>query len=266
MDRVNRVVRACAGLVIMVLWTALAGPALSQETPPERNAVDPGALALLREAAQRVASADRMHIQLRTRYDVVQADGQKIEVESLDEVSVRRPNRVQATFRRDDGDVRSVYYDGEQMTVFHEAENVYGQFATPDTLDATLDYIELEIGAALPLGDLLYSDLSHLGQAALSGEIVGPSRVGSHDCDHLAFRGEVMDWQIWIERGDARWIRKIVITYKDEPSSPQFAAQFDAWNFDREAPDALFAFNAPDGAEQIPVFARPERGRRQGVR
>jgi hypothetical protein len=251
---------------LAVLATILALPVLAEDTELEAPAVDPDALAILRRATGRIASSERFHVKMRTLYDVVQDSGQKLQFGTWDEATIRRPNRAAATFRRDDGHLRRVFYDGSLFTLYDADENVYGQFPVPDTLDETLDFLELELGAPLTVGELFYSDLSHLGTAALEGEVVGVSRVGDHDCDHLAFRGETVDWQVWIERDQKPLIRKMVVTYKELPGSPQFGVFFLTWNFEADAPDDLFQFAVPDGAEQIPVLARPLEGRIQGVR
>jgi hypothetical protein len=134
---------------------------------------------------------------------------------------------------------------------------VYTQFPVPATLDETLDFLELEVGAAIPLADLFYSDLSSLGSAADEASVVGTSRVAEWRCDHLAFRGDALDYQIWVEQGDAPRLRKLVITYREEPGTPQFAAVFTSWELGIDAPDALFEFSPPEGAERIPTLARP---------
>ena len=72
--------------------------------------------------------------------------------------------------------------------------------------------------------------------------------------DHYAFREAEVDWQIWIAQGDSPVPRKIVITDRTDPSSPQYTATL-SWNF-RPAFDAqTFAFQAPAGALPIRLTA-----------
>jgi hypothetical protein len=47
--------------------------------------------------------------------------------------------------------------------------------------------------------------------------------------------------------------RKFVITYKDEPDSPQFTAVFTNWDFATPLPDFLFTFEPPPGAVKVKV-------------
>jgi hypothetical protein len=251
-----------AGLVAL---SCLALPAAAAETESAAPAVEPEALSILQRAAQHLAGASHVRLRMRTLYDVVQDSGQKLQFGTWDEVTIRRPDRAAATFRRDDGRVRRLWYDGSKLTLYDTTENVYGQLPVPETLDEMLDFVEIEVGAPLPLADLFYSDLSHLAEAALEGSYVGPSLVEEHECDHLAFRGEVVDWQMWVDR-ETPVFRKVVITYKELPGTPQFGALFTEWDFSPQVSDADFAFKRPDGAELISTLARPGSPRIQGPR
>ena len=83
---------------------------------------------------------------------------------------------------------------------------------------------------------------------------VGPALIDGTPTDHYAFREAEVDWQIWIAQGDAPVPRKIVITDRTDPSSPQYTATL-SWNF-RPAFDAqTFAFQAPAGALPIRLTA-----------
>ncbi|MBW2243079.1 MAG: DUF2092 domain-containing protein [Deltaproteobacteria bacterium] len=238
-------------LLAAVSWAQVAF------TEEELPAVDPAAVAIVREAFEPILAARGIEVRFRTLYDAVQEEGYKLQFSSHDKLRIRRPDRAWLSTARDDGLNREVRYDGTTVSVYDRDENVFGQFAVPDTLDATFDYLELEIGTPLPVADLFYNDLSHLSGAALAGEVVGTSRVGEWACDHVSFRGEVVDWQMWVEQGGERRLRKFVITYHEAPGVPQFSAIFDHWDLTRELPDEIFAFEPPEGAERIPVLARP---------
>jgi hypothetical protein len=72
-------------------------------------------------------------------------------------------------------------------------------------------------------------------------------------CEHLAFSLGTVDWQIWIEQGARPVPRKIVITYKDEEGTPEYAAILSNWDFQTALPDALFQFEPPAGTTKISV-------------
>lgn len=266
-DRDGPVVRrgSCTArrLLLLLVWI-LAGPGLAAaDAASEGSASEPAspALALARAAAAHLESLAAFQFDATTVFDVVGESGQKLQFSDRRVLTIRRPDRAHAAYTDHKGGAHSLYYDGETLTRYDRSANAYGVLDVPDTLDATLDYLEIELGAPVPLGDLLYSDVSHLGTAARAAEVVGVSYVAGVYCDHLAFRSEALDWQVWIERGEAPWLRKLVITYKDAPGQPQFAAYFTRWEAAPEVGDDLFEFRPPDGSERIRTIALPARGR-----
>jgi hypothetical protein len=194
-------------------------------------------------------------------YDVVQASGSKIQVSAQRRALVRRPDRVYVETEFDDGLVQRVWYDGTRILRYTPSANAYTAIPAPATIDATLDYLELELGVALPLADLLYSDLSHLEGLAQESTYIGQSNVAGVPCDHLAFIGETVDWQLWVQRQGDPLIRRVVIDYKSAAREPQFTAQVHAWRRSPELPDSTFTFQPPADAERIRTIAVRARGR-----
>jgi hypothetical protein len=90
-------------------------------------------------------------------------------------------------------------------------------------------------------------------QKATSGADLGSVAVLGVSCEHLVFTQDRIDWQIWIENGARPVPRKFVITYKDEPDSPQYTAIFSNWDFATKLPDFVFKFEPPAGATKIKV-------------
>lgn len=215
--------------------------------------IDSVATEIAREAVEFLASQARFYVRARTLQDIEQESGQFLEFTGTRDVTIQRPNKLFGVGTYDDGQVRRVWYDGETFTRYDERENVYGQIPVPGDLDATLDYLETVLEMPLPMADLFYNDLSHLNVEILSATYVGVSRVEDVECDHLAFRNDALDWQMWIQRGDTPWVRKFVINYRDLPGTPKFAAVFYEWNPAPATSADLFEFTPPEGAVQIEV-------------
>ena len=85
----------------------------------------------------------------------------------------------------------------------------------------------------------------------VTGEYVGEHHVGATKCHHLAFRQDVIDWQIWIDTGAIPLPRKLVITYKTEPLAPQFTSVYSKWVFPTTFADETFQFVPPANAKRI---------------
>jgi hypothetical protein len=255
--------RTARRLFVLLVWILAAPGLAAQDAASEGSASEPTspALARAREAAAHLESLPAFQFDATIVFDVVRESGQKLQFSDRRVLTIRRPDRAHAAYTDDKGGVHYLYYDGDTLTRYDRSANAYGALDVPDTLDETLDYLEFDLGAPVPLGDLLYSDVSHLGTAARAAEVVGVSYVAGVYCDHLAFRNDALDWQVWIERGEAPWLRKLVITYKDAPGQPQFAAYFTRWDAAPAAGDDRFEFRPPDHAERISTIALPARGR-----
>jgi hypothetical protein len=83
------------------------------------------------------------------------------------------------------------------------------------------------------------------------GFYVGLHSVHGVECHHLAFVGEDVDFQVWIENSKTPLPRKVIITSKLVAGAPQFTALLSDWNVSAQLPDSLFSFVEPEGAEKI---------------
>ena len=227
---------------------------VQQTEVEEIPVVDEEALAILKKATDYLTGLKQLHLKAYKEQDVVQDSGHKLQFSTSFEVFLKRPDRLVAFLRDDDGNQRRLWYDGKTVTMYDESEKVYGQIAVAETIDRMLDYLEIVIRYPLPLADLFYNDLSSLSGRARSGMYLGLSFVENVACDHLAFRGESVDWQFWVDRGKKPLIRKIVITYKELPGEPQLSARLSEWDVKPTLADALFQFSKPEGARQIEVI------------
>lgn len=261
------VVLACMVPTLMAESDTATATGQSKQVTEDRSTdVDEEALKILRKATDYLTSLERFRLKAATVMDVVQESGQKLQFGSTVEVTVKRPNLLFASRILDDGDVRRFWYDGTTATMYDEKEKAYGRIPVPDTIDEMLDYLEEVIKNPRPLADLLYSDLSHLADLPVSGAYVGESYLEGMACDHLAFRGESVDWQLWIDRGEQPLIHKVVITYKELPGRPQFIAHLEQWDIQPETIDSLFQFSPPEGAQRIRVVVlQPEEEKEGGA-
>ena len=77
-------------------------------------------------------------------------------------------------------------------------------------------------------------------------------------CDHIAFRNDAVDWQIWIAQGDTPLPRKLVITSKLLPESPQFTVSISKWESEPDVSEADFIFEPPEGSTRIDFMTATE--------
>ena len=90
------------------------------------------------------------------------------------------------------------------MTLACKANNTYATAPAPTTLDATIDKARKQFQIEAPGADLLYSrPYEILTEQVTGGKFIGREIIDGVATSHLAFEGEEVDWQIWIQEGSA---------------------------------------------------------------
>lgn len=219
--------------------------------------LDDEAVNTLKGAIEFLEGIERFEIKARVIYDVVQEDGRRLQFEKQTRLIQQRPNKLFVERLRDDGNVRKFWYDGSHVSILSEEKNAYAQLKAPGTIDETLDMFEGLFNEPHPLADLLYSDLGHLLELPEEAYYVGSSNVGSFQCSHLVFRNTNLDWQIWVQKGELPFIRKVVITYRNKPGIPQFVGYLDSWLTPASINPNVFAFTPPKEAERLAILLPP---------
>ena len=67
----------------------------------------------------------------------------------------------------------------------------------------------------------------------------------------MAFRQDVLDWQIWIQEDGRPLPRKLVITTIDMEGAPQFGVVMTNWNLDPKFAKGFFDFTPSEGMKGI---------------
>jgi hypothetical protein len=205
-----------------------------------------------------LGSAEEFRVQADVSYDTLSAQGQRIQYGGRADISVRRPDRLRVEYSGDERDNR-VIYDGAAISFVHLGNNVYARAESDAGIDAAVDRLFELSGFSVPIADLVYADpYAVLIENVETGFLVGRHAVDGLPCHHLAFRQSALDWQIWIEDGPRPVPRKLVITYKNQPGSPQYMARISGWDSQPRLSDHYFALEVPVGAAEIDFLLVPE--------
>ena len=219
----------------------------------QEKSIDPRADELIKRMGDYLGQAKFFSVNAEIWQDIQLASGQQIQAGRTLDLQVRRPNRLRAQVhspRRN----RELFYDGSSITLLNRAQNFYGTISAPGSIDDAMDTASDKFGIATPLEDFVTSDPhKDLLEKVTSGTDIGSVTVMGVPCEHLAFSQNNIDWQVWIENGARPVPRKFVITYKDEPDSPEFTAIFSNWDFTTQLPDFVFKFDPPPGSAKIGV-------------
>lgn len=274
--------RILIGLVCLA-FLALTGSALSQQPPQKQQAPPPASQGekatapepdprqILQKMCDFLKAQQQFTYKAEVADDQVYYGGKKLQYEIDLETFVKRPDRLRVNAEGDLID-KQFYFDGKTITLYDKDHNVYGTFEVPPDIESALDKANKEFGVRVALTDLVSPNLWELLNKRIKHSLyVGQSKIRGVLCHHLSFDGDKVQLQVWIEAGDQPLPRKVVLTHKNLPGSPQWTAYLSDWNFSPQLSDSLFAFTAPQGAEKIkfiPVQAgqapKPKPAKKKG--
>jgi hypothetical protein len=183
--------------------------------------------------------------------DEVYQGGKKLQYGQEIEAFFRRPDKLRLN---GDGDLESkqLIIDGKTLTLYDKQKNHYASIEVPGDIDAALAQAYKDYGLKCGLAELGAANLwDHASKDITNALYVGLHKVRGVPCHHLAFDRKDRHYQVWIETGDKPVLRKIVVTRKKLPGSPQWTAYLSDWNFSPTFADNLFAFEPPAGAQKI---------------
>ncbi|MEN9798084.1 MAG: hypothetical protein RL653_1780 [Pseudomonadota bacterium] len=214
--------------------------------------VSPDALRILQAMSSYMTALKGFTVDFRVESEVVDSSGQKLEFNSAGEVAVQRPNRLYSR-RKGAATDGEMYFDGKTVTLLGRTLNGYAQIPGPTTIEQALESVRSLTDLDLPAADLLYPDPA----TGLLTDVQGGVHLGRDDidgvpCDHLAFRANKVDWQIWVRTGDTPVPLKYVITSKWITGAPQYSLHLVNWNLQPKPDARRFEFVPPKGAKQHP--------------
>jgi hypothetical protein len=224
--------------------------------PPPSHGIEPEADRLLRAMASYLASLQSFTVLAAVTDEVVLASGQKIQRASETLMSVQRPNRLRSEQVGATGEL-TFWYDGKQTTLACKADDRYATLPAPASIDATIDRIRKQFRIDAPGADFLYSrPYEILTEQVTGGRLVGRETVDTVATTHLAFEGEAVDWQIWIQEGSQPLPLRFVVTTKGVRGQPQFTVRWSRWDPGIKVPPTTFAYEAPPAARRLGSFPR----------
>ena len=161
--------------------------------------------------------------------EVVTDQEQKLGLASSGTLTLNRPNKLHATRTGGFANVEMVY-DGKTLTMLGKNANAFAKAEEPGTIDQLVDVLRKKYDRPVPAADLLMSDpYSELMPLVVDAKDLGSGVIRGVECDHLAFRTEEVDWQIWIAQGDRPYPCRYVITSSKVKGSPQYTIDVRDW-------------------------------------
>jgi hypothetical protein len=241
----------------LIYWTAVLAFAVTAmcAVSSVTQAANDDALNILKAMSDYLASQKTISLSYDSEIEVITPEIQKIQFASSGQVLLSRPDKLHATRTGGYSDVDFVF-DGKTASVLGKNINAYTQLDAPGSLEQLVDKLRNDYSVALPGADLLASNAFDIMSAdVLQSAHIGRGVVGGFECEHLAFRNDDTDWQLWVEIGDAPIPRKFVITSKTQAAAPQYTLVIRDWKTNVQPGADAFAFKAPDGAKKLDAGA-----------
>ena len=171
---------------------------------PPKKGVDPEADKLLRQMTDYLAGLQSFTVQNFAVDETTMKSGEKIQATSDSEITVQRPNHMKST-QRGAGEGLTLWYDGKTMTIACKGTNSYESVAAPDNIDGAIDKMRKHFKVDAPGADLLYTNpYNILMEQVVSGRLIGRETIQGVPANHVAFKGEDVDFQLWIKEGTSR--------------------------------------------------------------
>jgi hypothetical protein len=235
---------ACAA----VLSTTVA---LVTTSPRPAHADDAHAMGLFRAMSDYLAAQTDLAFDYDVTLEVVTVDDQRLGIASSGAVRLQRPDGIRATRTGGFADLE-LAFDGQTLTLLGKYENVYLQLEEPGTVDHLIEVLRDEYGVPLPAADLLLSDVyGELAPLVVDVKDLGVGVIGGVVCEHLAFRTDEVDFQIWIARGDHPYPCRYVITATAVAGWPQYTIDVRDWKAGGEVATDDFVLSLPADARRL---------------
>jgi len=252
-DRGQPTVKPAAVSAAVAMMLTVAGGSLAHDfshgSPFER--IEPEALQILKGMTDYVGSLQEFSIHTENTFDEVLLTGQKIQLGFSTDVVVKRPNKIRA--ERVEGTAHQLLiYDSAKLFMHQAKAGFYATIDVPDNIDDFLHFARDRLDLVPPAGDMVFSNAFELLTAGVtSGFVVGETEIDGVRCYHLAFTSPVVDWQVWIAKGDRPVPYRYVLTTRDDPAHPQFVTGISDWNVTPRITDGTFVFDPPANAMEI---------------
>jgi hypothetical protein len=258
------------GISLVVALSAVGAAAIAldgrsaQAEVAAKKKIDPEADRLLRQMTDTLAGLKSFKVRSSAVDEVVTTGGQKIQILSESDVSVQRPNRLRSEQVGTDSGL-AFWYDGQNMTLECKGTKTFVTAPAPNNLDDAIDKARKDFQIEAPGADLLYSrPYEILTEQVTGGKVIGKETVNGLAANHLAFQGEDVDFQLWIQDGPKPLPLRFVITSKKVKGTPEFTVEMSQWQPDAIISGSTFVFQPPAGANKVQSLPSTCGGRGAG--
>lgn len=199
--------------------------------------------------SQYLGSQPSLSFDFESTVEVITTDDQKLSITSSGSLAMERPDKLHVTRSGGFAQVAGVF-DGKAFTVENLATKSYAVLDAPGSVEQLTETLRTDLGLVLPAADLLDADVaSKIFEAAKDIKDLGSGVIAGQECDHIAFRSDDLDWQLWVAQGENPYPCRYQVTSRKVAGNPDYTLTVSNWG--KGAATADFAFKPSDGAVQV---------------
>jgi len=247
----RRASRKCVRSAKRWLFILAAAAMAATTSISAARADDAQAKTLFKAMSDYLAAQQAIAFEYDSTLEVVTDQDQKLGLASSGTLTLKRPDKLHATRTGGFANVEMVF-DGKTLTVLGKNANMFAKAEEPGTIDQLVDVLRDKYKRPVPAADLLMADpYKELMPLVVEAKDLGSGVIRGVECDHLAFRTEEVDWQIWIAQGDRPYPCRYVITSTKIKGSPQYTIDVRDWKAGDEVASDSFSLAIPQGAKEL---------------
>lgn len=248
----NTRLKAAACALGALALTVAVTPGLRAQTPD----VDQNAVETLRKTMDYLGDLERFRAQTWNLREDVNESGYRVDTQSAGEVIVVRPNKLRGV-RHAEPVNETLYYDGSQVTIYNDVEQVYMTLAAPATIEEMFlllhQFVEI-----YPVSDLIWRDaFPYLMEGVNFAQVVGTEEIEGVKCTHLLFGRPDLSFQIWVPVSGPPLPAKYIVTDNSTPEMLSIVTFIKGWDTNPSVSDDLFTFVPPEGTRKSD-FPKPD--------
>ena len=184
--------------------------------------------------------------------EVITPELQKVQFTSSGKLLLSRPDKLRVTRTGGYANVE-LLFDGKTVTIYGKNLDAFAQIDVAGaTTDDLVDRLRSGYAFDAPGTDLLLTNsFETLMADVVDAKLIGHGVVDGVECEHLAFRNEDVDWQLWVEVGQRPIPHKYVITSKTVAGAPQYTLVIRNWQSEIPGGAEAFAFKPEVAVKRV---------------
>ncbi len=217
--------------------------------------VDSTAVYILQRTVETLQNMNSCNFTATLSYDVASDETGMVKHAVVENVSMKRPDKLQIVSHGDKGH-KGLWYNGKKMSYYSFDNNRYAEADLSGTLINFIDNANKTYGIEFPAADFFYptfvDDVIQTGGNLI---YLGITEVNGKSCFHIAGKDINSIYQFWIYNDGLFLPAKLSITYITKDMCPQFEGIYDNWKLNPDLVSSMFDFTAPPKAEKVKINA-----------